>query len=233
MIIRWFPNLKAKEKLLEAERRLYADGTVNDKYMWLVRMREVLDILYRRNRPLYEECRAALKPNTWDALEELWTFWNPVPKSHVDWVGREERTCQLRRSHPLYKECAKFGFTECEYDENGSPNFKDVTYPGSVVGVTDLYDKLSVEEIQKRGGSSRSLQEVAQMRMAQNLRSEIEKWAKENGREADFWAWRDAHDIVPHEDPYCGTMYLVYRPAHTAFKHRGGVANAVTVKTHF
>ncbi|MDE6380850.1 MAG: hypothetical protein K2L11_10280 [Muribaculaceae bacterium] len=28
-------------------------------------------------------------------------------------------------------------------------------------------------------------------------------------------------------------MRLVYRPAHLAFKHRGGVANAINIKTHF
>ncbi|MDE6478799.1 MAG: hypothetical protein K2L45_00905 [Muribaculaceae bacterium] len=28
-------------------------------------------------------------------------------------------------------------------------------------------------------------------------------------------------------------MRLVYRPAHTAFKHRGGVANALNIKSHF
>jgi hypothetical protein len=28
-------------------------------------------------------------------------------------------------------------------------------------------------------------------------------------------------------------MRLVYRPAHQAFKHRGGVANAINIKRHF
>ena len=52
-------------------------------------------------------------------------------------------------------------------------------------------------------------------------------------READFWQWRDTLDLVPHEDTDRRTMRLVYRPAHTAFKHRGGVANAVNIKTQF
>ena len=87
--------------------------------------------------------------------------------------------------------------------------------------------------IQKRGGSPNSLQEIAQDRMIPTLKPSIEAWAKSNGRESDFWQWRDSLNLVPHEDTDCRTMRLVYRPAHTAFKHRGGVANALNIKSHF
>ncbi len=39
--------------------------------------------------------------------------------------------------------------------------------------------------------------------------------------------------LVKGSDTDCRTMRLVYRPAHTAFKHRGGVANAINIKSHF
>lgn len=219
--------------IIEFESRLYSDGKVADKYEILETMRHKLDDLYKSDRPAYDECKSALTQNTWDALEELWTLWNPTPKSNVEWVGPKEFTCKLKPSHPSYKECSEFDFTQCEYDENGSPDFGKVTYPGSVVDISDLYDTLSVDNIQKRGGGANSFQEIAQMRMAERLKPTIEKWARENNRKADFWEWRNAHDLVPHEDGNCRTMRLVYRPLHTVFKHRGGVANAITVKTHF
>ena len=108
-----------------------------------------------------------------------------------------------------------------------------MTFPGSIVDISDLYDNLSADNIQKRVGSRYSLQEIAQNRMIPALKPAIEAWAKANGREPDFWLWRDSHDLVPHEDTDCRTMRLVYRPAHTAFKHRGGIANALNIKSHF
>ena len=222
-----------KQKILDWERQLYSKGRVVDKYDILERMRLEFDRLYQEDRASYEDCRNALKANTWDALEDLWTLWNPAPNTHVDWVGPDQFTCVLKPSHPRYAECEEMGFTKCQYDEHGSPDFSRIMHPGSIVDVSDLYDSLSPDAIQKRGGSSHSLQEIAQMRMAENLKPVIEKWARENNREPDFWTWRDAHDLVPHEDTNCRTMRLVSRPAHETFKHRGGVANAVTVKTHF
>ena len=222
-----------KQQIIDWERQLYSKGRVADKYDILERMRLEFDRLYKEDRSSYEDCRNALKANTWNALEELWTLWNPAPKTHVDWVGPNQFTCVLKPSHPRYAECAEMGFIKCQYDEHGSPDFSKITYPGSIVDVSDLYDSLSADNIHKRGGGSNSLQEIAQMRMAENLKPAIEKWARENNREPDFWAWRDAHDLVPHEDTNCRTMRLVFRPVHDVFKHRGGVANAVTVKTHF
>ena len=222
-----------KQKILDWERQLYSKGRVADKYNILERMRFEFDRLYKEDMASYEACRNALKANTWDALEELWTLWNPAPKTHVDWVAPNQFTCVLKPSHPGYAECSGIGFIECQYDEHGSPDFSKITYRGSIVDIADLYDSLSADNIHKRGGSSNSLQEIAQMRMVENLKPAIEKWAHENNREPDFWAWRDAHDLVPHEDTDCRTMRLVCRAAHEVFKHRGGVANAVTVKSHF
>ena len=222
-----------KQQILDWERQLYSKGRVADKYAILERMRLVFDRLYQEDRPLYDERKKALKENTRDALEELWTLWNPTPKTHVDWVGPNQFTCVLKPSHPRYAECAEIGFIKCQYDEHGSPDFSKITCHGSIVDVSDLYDSLSADTIHKRGGSSNSLQEIAQRRMAENLKPTIEKWAKENNRQPDFWKWRDSHDLVPHEDTNCRTMRLVSRAAHDVFKHRGGVANANTIKNHF
>ncbi len=219
--------------MTKQEAKLYHPGTVADKYAILEAMRLELDRLYREDRPTYDKIRASLKENTWDALEENWKLWNPVPKSHVVWEGENDCTCRMLPSHPNYTECAQQGFTVCKYDLHGSPNFDAVTFPGSIVDISDLYDQLTCENIQKRGGGPNSLQEIAQGRMERNLQEAIKKWAKENDCEPDFWKWRDSHDLVPHEDTDCRTMRLVYRPAHLAFKHRGGVANAINIKTHF
>ena len=222
-----------KERIFELEKRLYSKGRVADKYDMLEDMRILIDALYRNDRPAYEAVRKALRPNTWEALEELWTLWNPAPKSNVAWVGPGDLMCRLKSSHPSFAECARVGFTECQYDVHGGPDFGRVTFPGSVVDVSDLYDSLDCDNIQKRGGGSLSFQEIAQERMANKLKPVVDRWAKENNCEADYWKWRDSLDLVPHEDTDCRTMRLVYRPVHTAFKHRGGVANAITVKTRF
>lgn len=229
----WFFDNTSKNKILDWEKKLYSPGKVTDKYEILEKIRIELDKLYRVDRTKYEELKNILKPHTWEALEDNWTLWNPVPKSHADWIGPGEMTCRLNPSHPNYRECAEQGFTECTYDEHGSPDFSDVTFPGSVVDISDLYDSLSSDNIQKRGGSAKSLQEIAQMRMVPNLKSAIRKWAKETGNTEDFWEWRNALNLVPHEDTNCRTMRLVYRPVHIAFKHRGGVANAINIKNHF
>ena len=219
--------------MLNQEAKLYQHSPVAEKYDILEDMRLDLDRLYQKDRPTYDRYRAALKPNTWDALEENWKLWNPVPKSHVVWEGPNECTCRMLPSHPNYQECTARDFTVCRYDLHGSPDFDAVTFPGSVIDISDLYDSLSSDNIQKRGGGPNSLQEIAQNRMIPALKPAIEAWAKANGCEADFWKWRDSLDLVPHEDTDCRTMRLVYRHAHTVFKHRGGVANALNIKSHF
>ncbi|MCH5227253.1 MAG: hypothetical protein J1F16_05490 [Muribaculaceae bacterium] len=229
----WFVNSDCKNQILNWEKKLYAPGKVADKYDILEKIRLELDRLYKEDRSKYEELEKALKPNTWKALEDNWKLWNPVPKSHAEWIGPGEMTCRLKPLHPGYKECSEIGFTECTYNEHGSPDFSKVTFTGSVVDISDLYNSLSIDNIQKRGGSANSLQEIAQMRMVPNLKSAISKWAKETGKPEDFWEWRNALNLVPHEDSNCRTMRLVYRLAHIAFKHRGGVANAINIKNHF
>lgn len=220
-------------QIISWERKLHGKLSVPEKYDIIEKMRLELDRLYRVDRPKYDECKKALKSNTWDALEENWKLWDPAPKSHVEWCGPEELKCVLKPSHPYYKECDERGFSECQYDQHGSPNFDKVTFPGSIVDISDLYDNLTVENIEKRGGGPQSLQEIAQGRMIESLQGHIRKWAEINKCEPDFWKWRDAHDLVPHEDTDCRTMRLVYRPVHFAFKHRGGVANAINIKRHF
>lgn len=228
-----FSKTDVINKVLNWEKNLYSSVKVADKYDILENIRLELDRLYKEERPKYDELEKALRPNTWQALEDGWTLWNPVPKSHVDWVGPGEMTCRLMSSHPGYSDCAARNFTQCTYDEHGSPDFDKVTFPGSVVDISDLYDRLSVDNIQKRGGSAASLQEIAQMRMVPALQPAIKKWATETGNPEDFWEWRNAHNLVPHEDTNCRTMRLVYRPVHIVFKHRGGVANAINIKNHF
>lgn len=222
-----------KSQIISWEQKLYSKLPVSEKYDLLERMRLELDRLYREDHPTYDECKDALKSNTWDALEENWKLWDPAPKSNVTWVGPGELKCVLKPSHPNYRECQEKDFTECQYDLHGSPDFDKVTFPSSIVDISDLYDSLSVDNIQKRGGSTNSLQEIAQGRMVRNLQQVIKEWAKINNCDVDFWKWRDAHDLVPHEDTDCRTMRLVYRHAHLAFKHRGGVSNAINIKTHF
>ena len=228
-----FANNAWEQRILDLEKSLYFPGKITDKYDILEKIRIELDRLYKENRQKYDELEKVLKPNTREALEDSRTLWNPVPKSHAEWIGPGEMTCSLKPSHPSYQECAEQGFTQCTYDEHGSPDFSKVTFPGSTVDISDLYDSLSSENIQKRGGSGNSFQEIAQMRMVPNLKSAISKWAKETGNPEDFWEWRNAMNLVPHEDTNCRTMRLVYRPIHIAFKHRGGVANAINIKNHF
>lgn len=219
--------MKAKEA------KLYQNLPVADKYDILEEMRLELDRLYREDRSAYDKCRAALKENTWDALEENWKLWNPVPKNHIVWEGQNDCTYRLLPSHPAYKDCVQCGFTSCEYDLHGSPNFDAVTFPNSIVDISDLYDKLSSDNIQKRGGSPHSLQELTQERMAARLKNVVSEWAKANNQVNNFYEWRNAQNLVPHEDTNCRTIRLVYRPVHTAFMHRGGVANATNIKNHF
>lgn len=223
--------------LCAMERHLYSNMSVADKYYILEKIRLELDKLYENDRKTYDKCQKELKENTWKALEEAWSF--RYPKSNVSWGGANNKTCSLNLSHKYYSECSDKGFVRCVYDEHGSPDFGEVTFPGSVVDISDLYDSLSIYQIQKRGGSENSLQGIAQRRMAENLEQTVRAWAKKRNVAYDpknnnsFYAWRDELNLVPHEDPDCRKMRLVYRPAHEAFVHRGGVSNAVNIKKHF
>lgn len=221
------------QELLALEQQLYSNIGISSKYDILEQMRVILDNLYNCNIETYNKARKCLKTNTWEALEEAWKLWDQCPTNNVDWSGNNQTVCTLKHSHPQYEACYNLNFITCSYDMHGSPDFSFVTFPKSIVNVSDLYDILSSEQIKKRGGSRESFQEIAQERMSIQLRPIIEKWATENNRKPDFYKWRDAHDLVPHEDGDCCTMRLVYRPAHKAFTHRGGVANAINIKNHF
>lgn len=219
------------------EKELYSSHKVSDKYDLLEEIRLSLDVLYSDNREQFEHCKRSLKKNTWDALEDAWTLWNPAPNKTGKWGGSNNMTFILDNRSPYYAECKANGFFQCTYDKHGSSNFDLVTYEGSIVDISDLYDSLSVDVIAKRGGSRNSLQEIAQDRMANNLDGVLRDWAQEKGVKYNqydiFYQWRDEHDLVPHEDTNCRTMRLVFRPAHKAFTHRGGVSNAINIKNHF
>ena len=220
------------KKLLLLEKRLYGEMKICDKYDTLEKMRMIIDDLYISDLDTYNKAKQILRANTWEALEKAWELWHPTPKKNVEWSA-DGRSCTLKSSHSLYEECKRLNFLRCCYDDHGSPDFGDVTFPGSIVNISDLYDILSSDNIEKRGGSSKSLQEIAQERMAKQLQNTINKWAKQNNCTPDFYKWRDTLNLVPHEDTNCRTMRLVYRDAHSAFKHRGGVANAVNIKNRF
>lgn len=225
------------EELLTIEKSLYSNLSLVEKYNLLENIRLKLDWLYKNDIYTYEQYKQKLNANTWDALEDAWTLWNPTPKNSGKWGGENEMTFTLDRTNPYYADCQSKNFIQCTYDEHGSPNFDKVTYPGSIVDISDLYEKMSIEAIAKRGGGKNSLQEIAQVRIEEELRPIIQKWAKDQNKQYDpywcFYEWRDANNLVPHEDTNCQTMRLVYRPAHQAFKHRGGVANAINIKKHF
>lgn len=223
--------------VLQRESALYSNIGVAEKYDILEVIRIALDDLYNNDISAYNHCKQNLRASTWSALEDAWTLWNPVPKNNGEWGGDNNMTFILSPSHKCYIDCLKRKFIQCTYDKHGSPDFSSVTYVGSVVDISDIYDGLSVDQIHKRGGGSESLQEIAQERMSKSLSREVIQWANKNNTQYDpylsFYQWRDANNLVPHEDTNCRTMRLVYRPAHEAFKHRGGVANAINIKKHF
>ncbi len=219
------------------EKQLYTRRQVHDKYVILEEIRFVLDNLYEKDRAKYERCKSIIKPNTWDALEDAWKLWNPAPKNTGSWGGVRNMTFTLDGRSPYFTDCLRNHFIQCTYDEHGSPNFDKVTYPGSIVDISDLYDTMTIEQLVKRGGSRNSLQEIAQDRMSIKLENVVRAWAERNRVPYDsydsFYKWRDENDLVPHEDTNCETMRLVYRPAHKAFTHRGGISNAKNIKNHF
>ncbi len=229
--------------ILSLQDRLYRkDIRVADKYDILEEMRLKFDELFLSDHAEYEKCKNAVSPNTWDALEDAWTLWNPVPTSNVEKEDVDEQHWEytLLPSNNYYSECTKVGFVSCVYDIHGSPDFGDVSEKELIVDVTDLYDGMSVDALDKRGGGKNSFQEIAQRRMAERMAALLKEWWRGQGLdikdfdlEVAFYKWRDSKDLVPHEDTNCRTMRLVYRPAHKAFRHRGGIANAKNIKKHF
>lgn len=225
--------------ILILEGRLYTSAGIAYKYDTLEQIRQILDKLYEVNQEKYQMCRNKLKQNTWNALEDAWKLWDPTPNNGLKgmWGGFNNMTYTLNSMNPHYSECASKDFLMCTYDQHGSPDFSNVTVRDSIVNIEDLYERLTIDALTKRGGSSNSLQELAQQRMSEKLEPLIKQWAKKKGITYDpydsFYKWRDENDLVPHEDTNCRTMRLVYRPAHKAFTHRGGIANAKNIKKHF
>lgn len=222
--------------ILRLESELYSEHTVTEKYEILEKIRLILDELYKSCKNKYDRYENLLKPNTWDALEEAWKLWDPTPKNNVESEAIDGR-CILSSTHGYYQACKELNFTSCDYDIHGSPDFTDVTYPGTIADVSDLYDSISIPKLKQRGGSKSSFQEIAQVRIARNMEQVLRQWAEKKGVPYDqydcYYAWRNEHDLVPHEDTNCRTIRLVYRPAHEAFDHRGGIANAKNIKKHF
>jgi hypothetical protein len=225
--------------ILLLEKHLYSSAGIADKYDTLEKIRMILDQLYEVDQKKYQTCQQKLRKNTWDALENAWKLWDPTPNDGLngEWSGINNMTYTLKELNPYYPRCKSKDFIKCTYDLHGSPDFDKVTIRDSVVNIEDLYETLTIEALTKRGGGPNSLQELAQQRMSVKLEPIIKQWARDKGVTYDpydsFYKWRDENDLVPHEDTNCRTMRLVYRPAHKAFTHRGGIANAKNIKEHF
>ena len=244
------------KEALNLEKKLYQSHSIVEKYDCLESLRLLIDSYYAEGRDgqhfwhkcescnftlsdycRYDKCKSSLNSNTWDALEEAR---KPVlPKTNGVW-NKDNDTFELSEENTYYSECKAKNFIRCRYDRHGSPDFDAVTHKNSIVEISDLYERYTIEQLDDRGKGKKSLQYVAQTeRMAPKLSTEIREWWKLNRGDAEFiledafWEWRDALNLVPHEDTNCRTMRLVYRPAHKAFKHRGGISNAINIKKHF
>ena len=204
----------------------------------LNQLREHLAKTFYTDPELNERCYQALEKNTQQALDNFNSFVGKTPRNGV-WIGeRGQSLFKLSQLSIHYATCSKIGFIACQYN-SFEPDFSSITWPNSVVDISDLYAKFTCAQLKKRGGSMDSFQYVAQMRMAEQLDAELRKWWQQNrgneayNQHAAFWAWRNANDLVPHEDANCRTMRLVDRSAHKAFTHAGGVAHANIIKTYF
>lgn len=204
----------------------------------LEQLREHLAKTFYTDRELNERCYQTLQVNTQKALDKVNSFAGKTPRNGV-WIGeRGQSLFKLSQLSIHYATCSKIGFIACQYN-SFEPDFSSITWSNSVVEISDLYAKFTCVQLKKRGGSKESFQYVAQMRMAEQLDAELRKWWQQNrGNESynqhdAFWAWRDANDLVPHEDANCRTMRLIDRSAHKAFTHAGGVAHANIIKTYF
>lgn len=193
---------------------------------------------YYTDRELNERCYQALQQNTQKALDKFNSFVGKTPKNGT-WMGeRGQSLFKLSQLNIHYAKCKSLGFIACKYT-SFEPDFTPVTWPKSVVDISDLYAIYSCAELEKRGGTKSSFQYKAQMRIAKRIDPELREWWKKNRKqeeydqEAAFWAWRDANDLLPHEDANCRTLRLVKRSAHMAFTHAGGIAHAKVIKDYF
>lgn len=204
----------------------------------LEQLREHLAKTFYTDRELNERCYQALQQNTQKALDKFNSFVGETPKNGT-WTGeRGQSLFKLSQLNIHYAKCKSLGFIACKYT-SFEPDFTPVTWPKSVVDISDLYAIYSCAELEKRGGTKSSFQYRAQMRIAKRIDPELREWWKKNQKqeeydqEAAFWAWRNANDLLPHEDANCRTLRLVKRSAHMAFTHAGGIAHAKVIKDYF
>ncbi len=204
----------------------------------LEQLREHLAKTFYTDRELNERCYQALQQNTQKALDKFNSFVGETPKNGT-WTGeRGQSLFKLSQLNIHYAKCKSLGFIACKYT-SFEPDFTPVTWPKSVVDISDLYAIYSCAELEKRGGTKSSFQYKAQMRIAKRIDPELREWWKKNRKqeeydqEAAFWAWRNANDLLPHEDANCRTLRLVKRSAHMAFTHAGGIAHAKVIKDYF
>lgn len=80
------------EELLTIEKNLYSNLSLVKKYNLLENLRLKLDWLYKNDIDTYEQYKQKLNANTWNALEDAWTLWNPTPKNSGKWGGENEMT---------------------------------------------------------------------------------------------------------------------------------------------
>lgn len=226
------------EEAKDFEEKIKNGKDYNEKIDNLYALRKHLEEIKEINPELNEKCFQSLDENTQKALDEL-NERSPYPNKNVTWSGkRGDSTCSVDSTHPKHKELKELDATSCDY-ENGNPVFDKHVYPGSRVDMSNDYPKYTNEELSKRGGSRNSLQEVAQRRMAEQLEPTIKEWWDKNfprekfDLEKAFYKWRDAHNLVPHEDADGKSMYLLPRTIHETYKHRGGIANVKLINNYF
>lgn len=204
----------------------------------LEQLREHLAKTFYTDRELNERCYQALQQNTQKALDKFNSFVGETPKNGT-WTGeRGQSLFKLSQLNIHYAKCKSLGFIACKYT-SFEPDFTPITWPKSVVDISDLYAIYSCAELEKRGGTKSSFQYRAQMRIAKRIDPELREWWKKNRKQEEydqevaFWAWRNANDLLPHEDANCRTLRLVKRSAHMAFTHAGGIAHAKVIKDYF
>ncbi len=235
-------NEYINEALLLESKLFDLSYSIASKNEILEKLRLHLESTKESDPDLNEKCYQALRPNTQKALDKFNEFYGTAPKNSTGghWTGdRANSTYILSKQNTYYNECKQCGMQECTYNNSFEPDFTKATHPNSVVEVSDLYEKYTSNELSKRGGGKTSFQEVAQNRMAQNLDSELRSWWRQNHKNElydqykAFYEWRDAHNLVPHEDANCKTMRLVNRSVHKAFTHAGGISHAIAIKDYF
>lgn len=221
-------------------------SSVTNKALSLEDLRLYLEDIKEKDPEMNQMIYDSLNSETQKALDKLnIEVWRPTPKEGTNgkWLSSNSgHRYRLSESNKFYQECKELGFIECDYGLDGNPNFDQVTYPNTIVDISELYDKYSINALKKRGGGSSfssSFQDVAQEKIAKLNSSVIQDfWSKKHSSEKfdlykAYYEWRDSLDLVPHEDGNCRTLRLVKRSAHTVFTHTGGISRVCNVKKYF